>query len=62
MPDSISLPELARLTGYSYEALIYRVGRGYIDHHRADDGTYRVPVTEVTKLARRQKYQRHPSA
>lgn len=59
--QTVGLAELAALTGYSRSTLYYRVQMGYIRSERDGRGEYRVPVAEVAKLARRQKYARHPS-
>ncbi len=60
-PHTVGLGELVALTGYGRSTLYYRIQQGYVQAERDERGEYRVPVSEVAKLARRQKYARHPS-
>ncbi len=60
--ETVSLPELARLTGYAYGSLVYRVNAGHIPSTRDAKGQYRIPVSAIAELQTRPKYARRPSA
>ncbi|GAB5535429.1 MAG: hypothetical protein Rubg2KO_16780 [Rubricoccaceae bacterium] len=61
LPDLVTIPEAARMTGYSKSGVHYRVTRGLIEAERDERGVWRVPVSEVARLVRRQRYARPES-
>ena len=58
IPETLTVPAFAERVGYSNSAIYHRLERGYIDHFRDAQGVRRIPVSEIPKMLRRDRYSR----
>lgn len=56
--ELLTLPQIANLSGYSYEAVRYRAKKGLIPCVKGADGVMRAPKSTIRLLSRREKYSR----
>ena len=59
--DSLTVPELATLSGYAKQSLHYRIRRGLLEASRDERGVWRVPASEIPALIQRERYSREDS-
>ena len=58
IPETLTVPAFAARVGYSNSAIYHRLERGYIDYFRDGQGVRRIPVSEIPKMIRRDRYSR----
>lgn len=58
IPDTVTVPQLAKLSGYTTRAIYYRLYEGKLEAYRSDDGFWRIPMQSVRDLISRQKFSR----